>query len=116
MQLSFYSISLWDVVSYCQLITDSGANPLALQAEQLPQAIAHDRGVPHGPRRTIPRTVLRCPIVQAQADHVLYGDIICARHHLPSSDTFVVDSGGSHRPEPDPVVRNILRYHRLAIS
>src|ERR1700753_3347561 len=114
-QLPFHPISLGDSISYCQVITDSGANPLSLQTKELPQAIAHDGHVPHGPRRTIPRTILRGPIVQAQADHVLHCDIVGARHYLPSPDTLITDSGGSHRPEPNPVVGNILWYHRLAI-
>src|ERR1700753_458631 len=114
-QLPFHPISLGDSISYCQVITDSGANPLSLQAKELPQAITHDGSVPHGPRRTIPRTVLRCPIVQAQADHGLHGNVVSARHHLSSPNTLVVDSGSSHRPEPDPVIRYILWYRRFAI-
>src|ERR1700753_1053489 len=114
-QLPLHPVPLCDAISYHQLITGSGTNPLSLQTKELPQAIAHNGSVPHGPRRTIPRTILRCPIVQAQANHILHGDIVGARHHLSSSDTLIVDSGGSHRPEPNPVVRDVLWYRCLAI-
>src|ERR1700759_5450279 len=48
-------------------------------------------------------------------DHILDSNIVGTRHHLSSLNALIMDSGSPHCPEPDPIICDVLRYHRLAI-